>query len=98
MANLEVEGLKYQSNQAVCVGTYKLQLTLDYLINAHCALIYFQEKSCPVRPYSIVVNRIHREQYYDSPVRLFIFGKIPGPVRLFHTVQLFDSPEYILTP
>ena len=30
--------------------------TLDYLINPHCAFIYFQEKSCPVRPYSIVVN------------------------------------------
>ena len=33
------------------------------------------------------------EQYYDSPVCLFIFGKIPCPVRLFHTVQLLDSPE-----
>ena len=30
--------------------------TLDYLINAHCVFIYFQEKSYPVRPYSIVVN------------------------------------------
>ena len=27
-----------------------------YLINAHCALIYFHEKSCPVRPQSIVVS------------------------------------------
>ena len=34
------------------------------------------------------------EQYYNSPVRLFIFGKIPCPVRLFHTVRLLDSPEY----
>ena len=42
------------------------------------ASIYLQEKSCPVRPYSKVVN-------YDSPVRLFIFGKIPYPLRLFHT-------------
>ena len=33
------------------------------------------------------------EHYYDSPVRLFIFGKILYPVR-FHTVQLLDSPEY----
>ena len=33
------------------------------------------------------------EQYYDSPVRLFIFGKIPYPVRLFHTVRLLDTPE-----
>ena len=33
-----------------------LVYTLDYLINEHCAFIYFQEKYCPVRPYSIVVN------------------------------------------
>jgi hypothetical protein len=33
------------------------------------------------------------EQYYDSPVRLSIFGKIPCPVRLFHTLQLLDSQE-----
>ena len=31
-------------------------VTLDYLLNTHCAFIYFIEKSCPVRPYSIVVN------------------------------------------
>ena len=30
--------------------------TLDYLINAHWVFIYFQEKSYPVLPYSIVVN------------------------------------------
>ena len=33
------------------------------------------------------------EQYYDSPVRLFIFGKILFPVCLFHTVRLLDSSE-----
>ena len=27
-------------------------------------------------------------------MHLFIFGKIPCPVRLFHTVRLLDSPEY----
>ena len=67
----------------------KLQVcTLDYLINAHCAFIYFQEKSCLVWPYSIVVNST-----MTAPVRLFIFGKIPCPVRLFHNVRLLDSPE-----
>ena len=35
------------------------------------------------------------EQYYDSPLRLFIFGKITCPERLFHTVQLLDIPEYL---
>ena len=30
------------------------------------------------------------QQYYDSPVHLFISGKIPCPVRLFYTVQLLD--------
>ena len=34
------------------------------------------------------------KQYYDSPVRLFIFRKIPSPVRLFHTMHLLDIPEY----
>ena len=43
------------------------------------------------------------EQYYDdSPVRLsiffFFFQKIPCTVRLFHAVQLLDSPEYTGTP
>ena len=33
------------------------------------------------------------EQYCDSHLRLFIFGKIPCPVRLFHTVRL-DSPVF----
>ena len=33
-------------------------------------------------------------KYYDSLVRLFIFGKIPCHVRLFHTVQLLESSEY----
>ena len=36
------------------------------------------------------------EQYYDSPVCLFIFGKIPCPVRLFHTVRLLDSPFLLI--
>ena len=58
----------------------------------HPSIINKIEKSCPVRPYFIVLS----EQYYDSPVRLFIFGKIPCPVRLFHTVRLLDSPEYIV--
>ena len=60
-----------------------------YLINAHCAFIYlFPRKFLPC------AALIHSsEQYYVSPVRLFIFGKIPCPVRLFHTVRLLDSPE-----
>ena len=30
----------------------------------------------------------------DSPVLLFVFGKIPCPVCLFRTVRLLDSPVY----
>ena len=66
--------------------------TLDYLINAHCAFTYFHEKSCPVRPFSIVVS----STITALCVYLF-FKKIPCPVRLFHTVRLFDSPEYLPT-
>ena len=82
---------------AICFGTalqkfaYKLTseqvLTLDYLINAHCAFIYFNRK---ILPCAILIYI--SDQYYDSPVRLLIFGKIPCPVGLLHTVQLLDSP------
>ena len=40
-----------------------------------------------MRPYSIVVN--------STMTALFIFGKIPCPVRLFLTVRLLDSQEYL---
>ena len=54
-----------------------LVYTLDYLINAHCAFIYFQEKSCPVRPYSIVVNST------KTALCVYLFlEKIPCPVRI----------------
>ena len=53
-------------------------------INYHIMCVYFQEKSYP-------------ELYYESPVFLFIFGKIPCPVRLFYTVRLLDPPRLNLS-
>ena len=64
----------------------EMRVLWTYLIYTQCAFIYFQEKSCPVRPYSIVVISTM------SALCIF-FGKIPCPVRLFHTVQLLDNPE-----
>ena len=50
--------------------------TLDYLINAHCAFIYFIEKSCPVRPYSIIVNYTMTKSFDQNTNDIFL-GFLP---------------------
>ena len=62
--------------------------TLEYLIIAHCGFIYFQEKSCPVHLLALYWTVLWQ------PCVFINFGKIPCPVRLFHTVGLLDTPEY----
>ena len=62
--------------------------TLDYLINTHCAFINFQEKSCTVRSYSIVLNT------KIAPCVYSFSEKYPALCAyIFHTVWLLDSPE-----
>ena len=53
---------------------------------------YTQEKNLP---YAALLH-YSSKQYYDSPEHLFISEKVPCPVYLFHTVQLLDSPEYLV--
>ena len=64
--------------------------TLEYLIIAHCAFIYFQEKSFPVRLLALYWTVL------CQPCAFINFAKIPCPVRLFHIVRLLDTPEYVL--
>ena len=56
--------------------------TLDCLLVTHCTVRL------------LFISPVLKSKYYDSLVRLFIFGKIPCHVRLFHTVQLLESSEY----
>ena len=54
--------------------------------------IYFQENHCPLHLLALYWTVLNT---YDSPVHLFIFGKIPYPVQLLHTV--FINEVYILS-
>ena len=69
--------------------------TWDYLINAHCVFIYFQEKSCPVQPYiltsvskKIMVNSV---VYYLLLCLLRIFMRYT----LLVSEQCCESPVHL---
>ena len=47
---------RYMAFQAISKRKFCCQDWTGLLISTHCAFIYFQEKSCPVSPYSIVVH------------------------------------------
>ena len=73
-----------------CHGT--IQVTYSGLSNKRTLCVYL----CHRKILHCAALFHSTEQYNDSPVRLFIFWKIPCPVRLlFHTLWFLDTPEYL---
>ena len=56
LSYLIIQAYSFIREVSVRLSFILLFRTLDYLINKHCAFINFQEKSCPVRSYSIALN------------------------------------------